>query len=130
MFSNVSKIIGCCQLQVVLVQRLLFYSYIGFAWAKLMKTKTALESVEKFKEILSTVDVYPLQLVADKGGEWKNKLCQKFCIDNGIKLIHAETFKAAFIERYVFDLNLNFMKEGTTAFYIFQLQSHSTVHYP
>ena len=101
MFSQVSKIIGCCQLQVVLVQRHLLYSCIGFAWAKLMKTKTALESVEKFKEIQSTVDVYPLQLVADNGGEWKNRLFQKFCVDNGIKLIHAETFKAAFIERYV-----------------------------
>ena len=64
-----------------------------------MKTKKASESVEKFKEILSTVDLYPVRLVADKGGEWKNKLFQNFCSVNGIKLIHAETFKAAFIER-------------------------------
>ena len=73
--------------------------FLGYAWAKLMRTKKAGESVEKFKEILSTVKVYPLQLVADKGGEWKNRLFQKFCSDNGIKLIHAETFKAAFVER-------------------------------
>ena len=40
---------------------------IGFAWARLMKTKKATEAVQKFKEILTTVDIYPNQLLADKG---------------------------------------------------------------
>lgn len=35
-----------------------------------------------------------------KGGEFKNKMFHKFCSQNGIKLFHAETFKAGFIERY------------------------------
>ena len=39
----------------------------GYAWARLMFTKKAEESVEKFKSILSTVEQYPLYIVADKG---------------------------------------------------------------
>ena len=63
MFSQVSIAIENCSIFL----RTNLYTFLGYAWAKLMKTKKASETVEKFKEILSTVDVYPIQCLADKG---------------------------------------------------------------
>ena len=40
---------------------------LGYAWARLMKSKKAEESLEKFREILSNIEQYPLYVLADKG---------------------------------------------------------------
>ena len=75
--------------------------YTRFAWLRLLKSKKAVEVCEQFKDILSTVDVKPLTLLTDKGGELKNKIFEKFCTENKIKLFHNETtYHAAFVERF------------------------------
>ena len=41
--------------------------FTRYAWARLVKNKKASECLEKFKDILSTVEQFPLYVVADKG---------------------------------------------------------------
>ena len=75
--------------------------YTRYAWLRLLKTKKALEVCTQFEDILSTVNEKPLTLYTDKGGELKNRLLEKLCLDNKIKLFHSETsYHAPFIERF------------------------------
>ena len=75
--------------------------YTRFAWLRLMKTKQAGETCKQFADILSTVNVKPMTLSTDKGGELKNKLFKSFCSRNNIRLFHNETsYHAAFVERF------------------------------
>ena len=75
--------------------------YTRYAWLRLLKTKQANETCEQFADILSSVDVKPITLFTDKGGELKNKIFQSFCSRNGIRLFHNETsYHAPFVERF------------------------------
>ena len=66
-----------------------------------MKTKTAKETLEVFKDILNSTDEKPLILMSDKGLEVQNSLFRKFCNSQQIKLITNQTsFKAPFVERF------------------------------
>ena len=46
--------------------------YTRFAWLRLLKTKKADEVCDQFKDILSTVQIKPLTMMTDKGGELNN----------------------------------------------------------
>ena len=76
--------------------------FTRFLWTELMLNKSTLEAIRAFKKILSTIPEYPYLCLADKGGEFKSKAFNQFCLNNKIKLIHSDVSgKAAFAERVI-----------------------------
>ena len=75
-------------------------NYTRFCWGRLLKNKSGYETLQAFKNILSTVEKKPERLLADKGGEIRNKKFETYCMSENIKLIKNETsFKAPHVER-------------------------------
>ena len=71
---------------------------LRFAWVRLMKTKTAAETLKAFKDILKSAEGKPYIILSDKGSEVQNSLFRSFCEAQGIRLITNQTsYKGIFI---------------------------------
>lgn len=71
--------------------------YSRYAWVIPLKNKTKESVFEGFKSIEQT----PKNLWVDEGGEFFNRIFEKYCKDNDINLYHTYSeIKGAFIERF------------------------------
>jgi hypothetical protein len=96
------------------------------AFVRPCKSKTASEVLSKFKSILNEAGKYPKTLLSDKGSEIKNRIFNKFCMDNNIKQIFPETdVHAAVVERFNKTLQViiyKYLTQNETLRYIDKLQ--------
>ena len=54
-----------------------------------------------FRSIMRRAGNFPRRILADKGGEIKNKIFREYCRQNDILLIHSENLThAPFVERF------------------------------
>lgn len=76
-------------------------TFTRFAFARLLKDKTGPTVLNEFKSILSEAQSKPHTLLIDGGAEFRNKLFEKFCLEQGIKLYSPDTSThGAYIERF------------------------------
>ena len=75
--------------------------FTRFAFVEPLKNKTAPSFMAGFKSIMERAGTFPRRILADKGGEIKNKIFRDYCRQNGILLIHSENLThAPFVERF------------------------------
>ena len=75
--------------------------FTRFAFVEPLKDKTAQSFMEGFKSIIKRARKCPKRILADKGGEIKNRIFQDYCRQNSILLIHSENLNhAPFVERF------------------------------
>mgnify|MGYP001597207249 FL=1 len=90
------------------------YIFSRWADAKPLKTKTASEVLEAFKEIILDRGEMPKKLWVDQGSEFLNKEMERFCKKNDIEIYH--TFgegKSVVVERFNRTLKTIMWKELT-----------------
>ena len=75
--------------------------FTRFAFVEPLIDKTAQSFMEGFKSIIKRARKCPKRILADKGGEIKNRIFQDYCKQNNILLIHSENLNhAPFVERF------------------------------
>ena len=75
--------------------------FTRFAFVEPLKNKTAQSFMNGFKSIMERAGKFPKRILADKGGEIKNRIFRDYCKQNNILLIHSENLNhAPFIERF------------------------------
>ena len=75
--------------------------FTRFAFVEPLKNKTAQSFMEGFKSIIRRAEKCPKRILADKGGEIKNRIFQDYCKQNNILLIHSENLNhVPFVERF------------------------------
>ena len=75
--------------------------FTRFAFVEPLKNKTAQSFMSGFKSIVERAGKFPKRILADKGGEIKNRIFKDYCKQNNILLIHSENLNhAPFIERF------------------------------
>ena len=75
--------------------------FTRFVFIEPLKNKTAQSFMNGFKAIMKRAGKFPKRILADKGGEIKNRIFQDYCKQNNILLIHSENLThAPFIERF------------------------------
>jgi len=75
--------------------------FTRYAFVRPLKNKEAPTVLDAFKSVLNEAENNPHILVVDKGAEFSNKLFEKFCVQNKIKLINPSvSTHAAFVERF------------------------------
>ena len=75
--------------------------FTRFAFVEPLKNKKAQSFMDGFKSIIKRAKKSPRRILADKGGEIKNRIFQDFCKQNNILLIHSENLNhAPFVERF------------------------------
>ena len=87
-----------------------------------LKSKTAIDTLDGFKQLLQQAEKYPKSVLSDRGSEIKNYRMTSFCKENNIRLNYADTsIHAAFVERFNRTLQLltyKFLTENETYRYI------------
>ena len=85
------------------------------AFIRLMRTKTADETLSSLKSILQEAKKMPKSIAADRGSEIKNRKVAEFCGNNNIKLIFCDTYKsAAIVERFQLSIQRRIYKWMTS----------------
>ena len=75
--------------------------FTRFAFVEPLKNKKAQSFMDGFKSIIRRAKKCPKRILADKGGEIKNRIFQDYCRQNNILLIHSENLNhAPFVERF------------------------------
>ena len=75
--------------------------FTRFAFVEPLKTKQLNLLWTGFKSIIRRAKKCPKRILADKGGEIKNRIFQDYCKQNNILLIHSENLNhAPFVERF------------------------------
>lgn len=100
--------------------------FTRYAFVRPLINKEAHTVLDAFKSVLNEAENPPHILVVDKGAEFSNKLFEKFCSQNNIKLINPKaSTHAAFVERFnrtLQTLIYKYMTEKETNRFIDQLQ--------
>lgn len=100
-------------------------TFTRYAFCRPMQKKTADQTLDCFKSILSECGEKPKTVTSDRGSEIVNAKFKKFCAENNIKLLHNYTsVHAAFVERFNRTLQrlvYNYMTENETLRYIDKL---------
>ena len=101
--------------------------FTRFAFVEPLKNKTAQEFMSGFKSIMNRAGKFPKRILADKGGEIKNRIFRDYCKQNNILLLHSENFNhAPYIERFnrtLKNIMFRFMTHYETDRYIDALSS-------
>ena len=96
--------------------------FTRFAFVEPLKNKTAQSFMDGFKSIIKRAKKCPKRILADKGGEIKNRIFQDYCKQNNILLIHSENLNhAPFVERFnrtLKNIMFRFMSHYNTKRYI------------
>ena len=96
--------------------------FTRFAFVEPLKNKTAQSFMDGFKSIIRRAKKCPKRILADKGGEIKNRIFQDYCKQNNILLIHSENLNhAPFVERFnrtLKNIMFRFMTHYNTERYI------------
>ena len=96
--------------------------FTRFAFVEPLKDKTAQSFMKGFKSIIRRAKKCPKRILADKGGEIKNRIFQDYCRQNNILLIHSENLNhAPFVERFnrtLKNIMFRFMTHYNTERYI------------